>query len=157
MKKAFIVTVAVSIAAAAAPAIAPASGGNDVRSTGKCSGSSTSKIKVKQRDGRLEVEFEVDQNRNGVPWTVKLSRNGTVVASMTATTRAPSGSFEIHRVIAGRLGTARVAAVATRASGETCTAAGSGTRANAPTSKTSRDDDGHDAGDDHGRHSGGHS
>jgi hypothetical protein len=124
---------------------------------GVCSQQSTSKLKLSREDRGIEVEFEVDQNRNGVPWTVKLSRNGTVVASMTATTRAPSGSFEIHRVIAGRLGTARVAAVATRASGETCTAAGFGTRANAPTSKTSRDDDGHDAGDDHGRHSGGHS
>jgi hypothetical protein len=123
---------------------------------GVCSQQSTSKLKLSREDRGIEVEFEVDQNRNGVPWTVKLSRNGTTVAFVPATTRAPSGSFEIHRVIAGRLGPGRIAAFATRASGETCTAVSSATRANPPAAKNSPDV-GHDAGDDHGRHSGGHS
>jgi hypothetical protein len=55
-------------------------------------------LKLSQEDGRIEVEFEVDQNRNGVPWKVTLRRNGSVVAATTAITRAPSGSF-IRRVM----------------------------------------------------------
>ena len=73
-------------------------------------------------DRRIEVEFGVDQNQNGVPWTVTLSRDGNAVASFAGTTRAPSGSFEIRRVIAGWLGTDRITASATRASDWTCTA-----------------------------------
>ena len=36
------------------------------RVTGKCTDGSTSKLKVKPDNERLETEFEVDQNRNGV-------------------------------------------------------------------------------------------
>ena len=36
------------------------------RVAGKCTGNSTSKLKVKPDNGGLETEFEVDQNRNGV-------------------------------------------------------------------------------------------
>ena len=72
------------------------------------------------------------------------------MVSFTATTRAPSGSFEIHRVIAGRLGISHITAAA-RAQSETCTAA-----ASAPSAKRAAVN-GTEAGDDHGRHSGGHS
>jgi hypothetical protein len=108
---------------AAALTVAPlasAKGGDGVRVAGKCSGSSTSKLKLKREDSGLEVEFEVDQNRNGVPWRITLRRNGSVVVSTTRRTHAPSGSFSLERVISGAGGT--VTAVATRASGERCTA-----------------------------------
>ena len=39
---------------------------DEKRVAGSCSGGSTAKLKVKHDDGRLETEFEVDQNRNGV-------------------------------------------------------------------------------------------
>ena len=93
-----------------------------VRSKGVCTQQSTSKLELSREDRGIEVEFQVDQNRNRVPWAITLKRNGHIVATLTARTHAPSGSFEIRRVIAGRLGTDRVTAVATRASGETCTA-----------------------------------
>jgi hypothetical protein len=117
-----------------------------VRSQGVCTQQSTSKLTLSREDRGIEVEFEVDQNRNGVAWTVTLRRNGKAVKSLTATTRAPSGSFEIHRVLAGRLGTDRISVVATRGSGETCTAGGSAAPARGA------DDNGHDVGDDHGGH-----
>jgi len=97
-----------------------------LRVQGVCTQQSTSKLKVKREDRRLEIEFEVDQNQSGVPWTVTLSRNDTVLASFTATTRAPSGSFEVERRLAGPLGTDTIKVAATRASGETCTAAVTG-------------------------------
>ena len=63
--------------------------------------SSTAKLKLSREDRGIEVEFEVDQNRNGVPWKVTLRRNGSLVASTTHDTRAPSGSFSVRRVISG--------------------------------------------------------
>ena len=116
---------------------------------GVCTQSSTSKLKVTREDRGLEVEFEVDQNRNGVPWKVTLRRNGARVASLRATTHGASGSFDIRRVIADRPGPDRISARATRASGETCSASLTAPKAAA---RTGGNEDGatHDAGDDHG-------
>lgn len=101
-----------------------AKGGNDDRvvKTGDCSGNSNWKLKAKPDDGRLEVEFEVDQNKNNVKWKVRLRRNGKSVASGSRRTKAPSGSFSFERRIGNPAGTDRVSAVAKRASGETCRA-----------------------------------
>src|SRR5215475_4247119 len=112
-----------AVALVAVPA-AFARGGHQgaVHVQGTCTQQSTSKLKLSREDRGIEVEFQVDQNRNRVPWKGTLRRNGHRVASFKAVTRAPSGSFEIRRMIAGRLGTARITAAATRASGETCTA-----------------------------------
>ena len=87
-----------------------------------CTGNSTAKLKSKPDDGRLETEFEVDQNRTGVRWRVSLRRNGAVVVSTRATTRAPSGSFSVERRLANRAGTDTISARATSPSGEVCTA-----------------------------------
>ncbi len=51
----------------------------DVLVRGACTKSSTSKLKLSRENGRVEVEFEVDQNRNGVTWQIVLERNGTRV------------------------------------------------------------------------------
>lgn len=114
---------------------------------GACTQQSTSKLKLARDDRRVEVEFQVDQNRNGVPWKVTLRRNGHRVASINAVTHAPSGSFEVRRLIAGA---GRISARATRA-GETCTASGSAPKAAA---RAGDDRAGHDVGDDHGHDSG---
>jgi hypothetical protein len=114
---------AVSVAAIAVPVVAPASGGDDVRNAGKCSGSSTAKIKAKPDDGRLEVELEVDQNKNGVRWKVKLKDNGDVVFRGSQKTRAPSGSFSLERRIDNMPGTDSIKGIArNRSSGERCVA-----------------------------------
>jgi len=64
---------------------------------------------------------EVDQNRNGVPWTVVLTRGGHRVARLTRVTTAPSGSFTARKVLANPAGADLLRAVATRR-GESCTA-----------------------------------
>lgn len=115
--------VMLAVAVAAAPAAFAKDG--DLRVSGTCTRSSTVKLKLSDEDGRLEVEFEVDQNRNGVPWKVVLRRNGTLVTSATAVTRAPSGSFELRRVLARAGATTRIAARAKSPSGETCTVSAS--------------------------------
>ncbi len=111
---------ALTVALTAAPAGDAKDG--DVRVRGTCTKSSTSKLKLSEEDGRIEVEFEVDQNRNGVRWNVQLFQNGKRVARMTRVTRPPSGSFEA-RVLAGdTAGADAFRARATSPSGEVCTA-----------------------------------
>jgi hypothetical protein len=95
----------------------------EIRVAGRCTGRSTSKIKVKHDDGRIEAEFEVDQNRTGVTWNVTVRRNNRVAFTTRATTRGRSGSFSVERKIANGPGADRVTARATSPSGEVCTAA----------------------------------
>ena len=112
-----------ALAALAAVPVASAKDG-DVRVSGSCTRASTAKLKLSEEDGRIEVEFEVDQNRNGVRWAVVLRRNGQVVRRAARVTRAPSGSFELRALVANGAGADRITATATRR-GESCRAAAS--------------------------------
>ncbi len=75
---------------------ADASGGTAVRASGACSVGATWKLKAKPDDGRLEIELEVDTNRVGRTWAVRITDDGTSVFSGSRTTLAPSGSFTVH-------------------------------------------------------------
>ena len=112
-----------AIGAAALVAIpATSAKDGDVLVRGACTKASLSKLKLSEEDGRIEVEFEVDQNRNGVRWTVVLRRPATVLVRTTRVTRGPSGSFELRRVVADLAGADRITARATSPSGEVCRA-----------------------------------
>ncbi len=97
----------------------------DVLVRGTCTKASTSKLKLSRENGRVEVEFEVDENRSGVTWQIALERNGTRVFRGARTTRPPSGSFEARRVVSDTPAADRFQARATSPSGEVCTARGS--------------------------------
>jgi hypothetical protein len=105
---------------AAAPLGVTAKGGDIIRE-GSCSARSDWKLKLSPEDGRIEVEFEVDQNRVGRTWNVRLKRDGAVFWRGQRTTRAPSGSFEVRRVISNGAGPDRIVGRAVNpASGEVC-------------------------------------
>ena len=108
-----------AVALVTAPAAVAKDG--DILRIGSCTKSSSSKIKLSEENGRIEVEFEVDQNRNGVRWNVRIAKNGSWIARMTRVTRGPSGSFEARILARNSAGADRFVATATRA-GETCTA-----------------------------------
>ena len=115
-----LAVVLTAAALVAAPATFAKDG--DVRVRGVCTQSSTAKLKLGDENGRIEVEFEVDQNRVGVAWKLALQRNGAVVARTSALTRAPSGSFTVRRLVGNGPGADRVVVVATSPTGEHCTA-----------------------------------
>ena len=122
-KLAFIGTAALAMLLALAPtALARGSkGGDGVLERGTCTASSTWKLKAKLDDGRIETEFEVDQNRVGRRWSVVLRRNGSVVFRGIRRTLAPSGSFEVRKIVPG--GGRIVATAQALAGGQTCRAA----------------------------------
>jgi hypothetical protein len=103
-----------------APLAASAKDGDIIRS-GSCTGATDWKLKLSPEDGRIEVEFEVDQNRVGRTWNVRMKRDGAVFWRGQRTTRAPSGSFEVRRVTNDGAGRDRIVARAVNpASGEVC-------------------------------------
>ena len=97
--------------------------GGRIASTGTCTAASTATLKVKRDNRRLQTEFEVDQNRSGVTWTVEIDSGGNPVVKTNATTAAPSGSFSLERRIANGIGSDSITATATSPSGEVCSAA----------------------------------
>jgi hypothetical protein len=102
---------AATVFAGAVPAYAK--GGDAVRSSSKC-GSGVIKLKAKHDDGRIEAEAEVDTNRNGQVWSIKLVDNGVTVWRGRRTTHAPSGSFSVEKRISNRAGTDVIRVRATR-------------------------------------------
>jgi hypothetical protein len=117
-----LILIAICGVLAALAAVAPASAKDgDIRVSGKCSGPSAAKLKLSRENGRIEVEFEVDQNRSGVRWNVVLRSNGGEVARLARVTKAPSGSFSARKLVANSAGADVIAATARRA-GETCSA-----------------------------------
>lgn len=101
----------------------------DVRVRGTCTKASSAKLKLSTENGGIEVELEVDQNRNGVRWSVVLRRvvagGSRVLARGSSVTRPPSGSFEFRRVVSNRAGKDTIRAIATSPSGEVCRATAS--------------------------------
>lgn len=110
---------AASLLAAAPAGIAARD--SDIIRTGSCSAATDWKLKLSEEDGRIEVEYEVDQNRNGQTWNVRLKRNGNTFWRGQRVTRSPSGSFEVRRVISNGAGLDRIKGIATNPrTGEVC-------------------------------------
>lgn len=116
--------IALTLGATAAPAATLAKGGAPVVSVaGHCSVHSTSKLKAKHDGSRIEVEFQVDQNRNNRIWDVRIWDDGHRVFTGTRRTLAPSGSFAVRRLIPNRVGADRIVARAVNTrTGEVCRA-----------------------------------
>jgi len=95
--------------------------GADVVRTGSCSGSSDWKLKLSREDGKIEVEYEVDSNKVGQHWRVKLFENGNRIFRATKTTQGASGSFTVRTLANNTAGTDSFRAHAVNlATGETC-------------------------------------
>ncbi len=116
-----ITAAALTAALVAVPALPAVAKDGDVIRRGNCSGSTDWKLKASPEDGRIEVEGEIDSNKNGQSWNWKLKHNGALSAKGSATTKAPSGSFSVRRVMVDISGTDTFVFVATNpANGETC-------------------------------------
>jgi hypothetical protein len=94
----------------------------EVRVGGVCGRGASSKLKVKARDGGLEVEFEVDHRRSGELWRVVLVQERRVAWRGRARTHAPSGSFSLERRLGDYPGPDQIMARAVGPRGITCQA-----------------------------------
>ena len=96
--KRIVVGVAIAALALVPASVAGAKDGDVIRE-GSCSGSSDWKLKLSPENGRIEVEYEIDQNQTGDDWRVTLKLNGERFFRGIRTTAGPSGSFEVNRRI----------------------------------------------------------
>lgn len=87
-----------------------AAGDRDVERSGSCTRNSRWSLKLSPENGRLGVEFEVDQNVNGDTWRVTMKHDGTRFFRGRRVTRAPSGSFEVRQMTGNAAGTDHVTA-----------------------------------------------
>lgn len=114
-------TLAVTLGFVLAATIPVLAGEDDVIKRGGCSRASTWKLKASPDDGRIEVEGEVDSNRNGQTWRWRILHDGSVSYRGTATTRGPSGSFDVMRRVVDAPGVDHIGWRARNPhSGETC-------------------------------------
>jgi hypothetical protein len=118
----FAALVAMLVAFASTATAAGTKGGKGIVKTGKCTASSHWKLKAKSDDGRLETEFEVDQNRVGRRWRVTISHNGANVFRGIRMTVARSGSFTVRRLLAPAAPNTIVATAKALRGGESCRA-----------------------------------
>ncbi|MDP9234552.1 MAG: hypothetical protein M3P01_08370 [Actinomycetota bacterium] len=99
------------VSAALLPMAAEAKGGGvQVKKSGSCAAHSTWKLKLSKDNGRIETEFEVDQNRVGRNWRVTLKHDGHRFFRGVRTTKAPSGSFEVRKFANDAPGTDKIVA-----------------------------------------------
>ena len=93
----------------------------DVVRQGSCSGSSDWKLKLSPENGKIEVEYEVDSNKVGQTWSVRLFENGNRIFAGKRVTKAPSGSFTVRVLGKNTAGTDSFRARASNAAtGEVC-------------------------------------
>ena len=115
---------AAALVAVGAIGVGPVSAkAGDIVKSGNCTSSTDYKFKVQPRGSTFEYDFEVDSNRNGQTWNVRITDNAAVVFKGARKTVAPSGSFTVTGRTANRSGQDAFVAKASNAStGETCTA-----------------------------------
>ena len=100
----FAMLCAAALAATPAQALSHG-GGTAVRAAGACTnGVGTWALKAKADDAGIEIEFEVDTNRVGQVWHVRITDNRHVVVNRDVRTKAPSGSFTVNPRTANRVG-----------------------------------------------------
>ena len=89
--------------------------------TGVCSGAAHWKLKLSPDNGRIELEFQVDTNRVGRAWRVRIRHNGVLIFVGERVTKAPSGAFTVRLLTNNRAGTDSFRAGARAVvSGQTC-------------------------------------
>jgi hypothetical protein len=112
---------AVALTLSATAALPASARDGDVIRRGACSGASDWKLKLSPENGKIEVEYEVDSNRVGQTWKVRLFHGDDRVFAGQRETKGTSGSFTVRIVEPNRAGTDSFHARATNlASGEVC-------------------------------------
>ena len=111
---------ALAVLALSAPA--PASADDEVRVGGTCGKGATSELRLRAKDGAIQVRFEVDSRRAYKRWEVVLVHERRVVWRGRVRTRS-GGSFRVRRSVPDFTGADQVSARASGPRGNTCAAA----------------------------------
>ncbi len=106
--------------AAAVLAAAPAAASDEVRVPGSCGGGATSSLRVKARDGELELRFEARRGRGSPRWRVVVVQERRVV--WRGRPRAHDGRVRVRRTLPDLSGVDRITVTASGPRGLRCVA-----------------------------------
>jgi hypothetical protein len=98
-------------------------GRQEVRVAATCSGGVSARLKVRQRDGGIDVEFELEHARRGSTWRMVVVQEGLVVARRTMHASRDSGAFQYERSLRDFAGADRISVRAEGRGGIGCRAA----------------------------------
>jgi len=94
----------------------------EVETVGSCSRGATATLKLKARDGGIELELEVEHTRAGSGWRVAIVHERRVAWKGAVRTSRPGGTFELRRSLPDLPGVDTVTARAWGPNGVTCRA-----------------------------------
>jgi hypothetical protein len=117
-----LLIVAAALAAPAGALGSTAESGDDVRVSGRCSGTSKAELRLREDDDALRVELRVDTRRAGATWSVILLHERRTAYRGSRRTSASSRSFRVRRLLPDWVGPDTIVARASGPRGETCRA-----------------------------------
>jgi hypothetical protein len=118
-----LVGIAALVLVVARPVTAIAKDGRgEVRVSGSCGRGASSALRLKGRDGDIEVRFEIDHARPSVGWRVALVHERRIAWKGAARTARSTGSLEVRRVLRDLPGADTVTAQAWGPGGLVCRA-----------------------------------
>ncbi len=94
----------------------------EVRAGATCGKGASARLRLRQHDGRIEVEFDVQNDRTSAVWQLVVVQEGRVVWRGRAPNPAPGGSLSAHHTISSLTGADRITTRATGPRGITCVA-----------------------------------
>jgi hypothetical protein len=111
-----------SVSAAEARADDHGGGGGEVRVAGNCGSGAVASLRLRSRDGRIEVRFELRQARGRGAWRIAIVHERRVSDRATRRTTRRDDSFELRRTFQDLQGSDTVAVHAWGPSGLGCRA-----------------------------------
>jgi hypothetical protein len=97
-------------------------GRREARVAASCSQGAAADLRLRSRDGRIRLEFELRRRRAGERWRIVLVQERRVVWRATLRTRGSSGSLRVRRTLADLDGPDRISARGSGPRGLTCEA-----------------------------------
>lgn len=92
----------------------------DVIRRSNCSGPAKSKLKASPENGRIEVEYEVDNATRGQRWVIVLKKGRRTILQRTKTVNS-AGEIRVRKVTSNGSGSERISALARNLNtGERC-------------------------------------
>ena len=117
------IATAAAFAACAQTAAAKGGPSPETRVAGVCGDGASSRLRLRSRDGGIELRFEVEHARAGARWRVAIVQERRVAWRGAVRTATPGGWFEVRRTLPDLPGADAVTARAWGPNGLVCRAA----------------------------------
>jgi hypothetical protein len=95
----FVASIGIGLALLFVALPASAKDGGEVRVAGSCGTGAAASLRLRSKDGGIELRFEVEHTRRGVVWHVVVVHERRVEWKGDTRTNRSTGSFELRRTL----------------------------------------------------------